>query len=648
MDHHVTRRDLLRAGGISLVAVPLVSCDLLSTDPTSQRSAGDSGPKGKEAPALAAKVKAGELPPVAKRLPDEPVVVQPNDQAGGYGGDLHMRIAGDSYTNAATVYSDAGYENLVRWDPTFKKIIPNVASSYEVDEESRIYTFKLRPGMRWSDGKPFTADDIVFAVNDVMMDEKIFEVPTFGTMEAELVDEQTVTITFPEPNGTFVNYVATRRGSYLTDFPRHYCEKFLPKHNPDADQAAKDAGFDGWLPFFEDLRDGWSFGVNIDKPTLYAWTLATASDNQTRITVERNPYYWKVDPDGSQLPYLDRIVYDVVIEEEAALVKLLQGDFDIGGAELKDKPVVAKNRERGDYRLHDVVPESMNTACIYLNLTHGDPVKREIFSNKDFRIGLSHAINRKEIIDAVFQRQGEPWQVAPRRESVYFDEEMAQQYTEYDLDKANQALDRAYAEKDDKGVRLGPDGKPIRFTVDVANIIPTWPDALEFVAEYWRKVGVDARINVSNAELVVERGEANKHDASVWAGEGGLDGVVLLNPYNYLPLLNPYSYFGVQWAEWYRSDRKGGEKPPADVLKQMDLYDQVNATADQDEQVRLMKELLAIAKDRFHAIGISMLPEGYGTVANKIGNFAKFTTEGAWVYVSPAPTNMCQLYLKER
>jgi ABC-type transport system substrate-binding protein len=248
----------------------------------------------------------------------------------------------------------------------------------------------------------------------------------------------------------------------------------------------------------------------------------------------------------------------------------------------------------------------------------------------------------------VFQRQGEPWQVAPRRESVYFDEEMAQQYTEYDLDKANQALDRAYAEKDDKGVRLGPDGKPIRFTVDVANIIPTWPDALEFVAEYWRKVGVDARINVSNAELVVERGEANKHDASVWAGEGGLDGVVLLNPYNYLPLLNPYSYFGVQWAEWYRSDRKGGEKPPADVLKQMDLYDQVNATADQDEQVRLMKELLAIAKDRFHAIGISMLPEGYGTVANKIGNFAKFTTEGAWVYVSPAPTNMCQLYLKER
>ncbi len=645
MDRHVNRRDLLRVGGLSLAAVSATSCNLLSTDPTPERGAGGSGPKGKESPSLASKVKAGELPTVAKRLPADPLVVQPNDRVGRYGGDLHLRIAGDSYTNAATVYADAGYENLVRWDPAFKKIIPNVAASYEVNDTSTVYTFKLRPGMRWSDGKPFTAADIVFAVNDIMMDEKIFEVPTFGPMKAEAVDEHTVTITFPEPNGTFINYVATRRGSYLNDFPRHYLEQFHATHNPDHEQAAKQAGFESSMAVFEDIRDGWSFGTNLDKPTLYAWQLATASDNQTRITVVRNPYYWKVDPDGSQLPYIDRIVYDVVIEEEAALLKLLRGDIDIGGAELKDKPVVAKNRERGDYRLYDVVPESMNVACIYLNLTHSDPVKREIYSNKDFRIGLSHAINRKEIIDAVFQRQGEPWQVAPRRESVYFDEEMAKQYTEYDLDKANQALNRAYPEKNSKGVRLGPDGKPISFTIDVANIIPTWPDTLEFVATYWRKVGVDARVTTSNAELVVERGEANKHDVSVWAGEGGLDGVVLLNPYNYLPLLNPYSYFGVQWAQWYRSDGKGGEKPPADVLKQMDLYDQVNATADQDEQVRLMKELLAIAKDRFHAIGISMLPDGYGTVKNKIGNWPKFTTEGAWVYVSPAPTNPCQWYL---
>ena len=224
---------------------------------------------------------------------------------------------------------------------------------------------------------------------------------------------------------------------------------------------------------------------------------------------------------------------------------------------------------------------------------------------------------------------------------------MAKQYTEYSVDKANENLDKAFPKKDGKGIRLGPDGKPITLIIDVANIVPTWTDSLDFVAGYWKKVGIDARLNTGSAEIVVERGEANKHDVSVWAGEGGLDGVVLLNPYNYLPLLNPYSYFAVRWAEWYINGRKGGEAPPAHVRKQMDLYDQVKATADPDEQVRLMKEVVQIAKEQFYAIGISVLQQGYGTVTNRIGNWGKYTTEGAWVYTSPAPTNPCQFFIKQ-
>src|SRR5690606_2824822 len=122
---------------------------------------------------------------------------------------------------------------------------------------------------------------------------------------------------------------------------------------------------------------------------------------------------------------------------------------------------------------------------------HDDPVKRRILSNKNVRIGLSYAINRQEIIDAVFQRQGEPWQVAPRRESVFFDEEMAKQYVEYDVAKANESLDRAFPNKDRNGIRLGPDGKPISLVIDVANIIPTWPEIMDLVARYWRAVGID-------------------------------------------------------------------------------------------------------------------------------------------------------------
>jgi ABC-type transport system substrate-binding protein len=646
MNRQLSRRDLLRTSGAFLTATAVTGCELLSTDPGGDSGAAG-GPKGKEAPMLAAKVKAGDLPPVAKRLPENPLVVQPNEQIGRYGGELRLRIEGDSYTNAARVYADAGYDNLVRWDTTFAKIVPNVATDYEISPDGTEYTFHLRKGIKWSDGEPFTARDIVFATEDILMYKKFTEIPPFGQMSAEEVDEYTVRFTFAEPYGLFLNYLATRRGSYFSDYPRHYLEQFHPKYNPDHAAAAEKIGFDDWRAVFEDIGGAWSFGRNLDKPTIYPWLLATPSDENTRIVVERNPYYWKVDPDGSQLPYLDRIVYEVVVEDEAALLKILNGDVDAGAPELKDKPVVAKNRERGDYRLYDVVPEAMNTACIYPNLTHKDPVKREILSNKDFRIGLSYAINREEIINTAFQRQGEPWQVAPRRESVYFDEEMATQYTEYSVDKANASLDKAFPERDSNGVRLGPDGKPIALTVDVANIVPTWPDVLEFVVNYWKEVGIDARMDTRSAELVVSRGEANAHDVSVWAGEGGLDGVVLLNPYNYLPLLVPYSYFAVRWTQWYLSGGKDGEKPPPPVQQQMELYDQVKATADADEQVRLMKQVVAIAKDEFYAIGISMLPGGYGTVANRVGNWGKFTTEGAWVYVSPAPTNPCQFYIKE-
>ncbi|MBE1607444.1 ABC transporter substrate-binding protein [Actinopolymorpha pittospori] len=647
----MTRRDVLRISGVALTAAVTTSaCDLLSTEPTGAgagagTSGGNGAKKTKEAPQLAAMVKQGKLPPLAQRLPAEPLVVQPNEKIGTYGGDWHLLIEGEAYSNAATIYAVAGYENMVRWDPTFKKIIPNVATKYEVNEDSTEYVFTLRKGMKWSDGKPFTASDVVFAVEDVLMNKELTTAPPFGEMGAEQVDEQTVKVTFAKPNGLFVNYLATRRGAYLTDYPRHYLEQFHPKYNPDHAAAAKALDFKDWLAVFQDVSGSWSFGRNVKKPTLNAWLLTAASDTKSRIVVSRNPYYWKVDPEGSQLPYIDNLVYEVIPGEEAGLLKLLNGEVEWGEPELKDKPVVSQYRERGDYRLYDVVPEAMNVACIYPNLNHENPVKREIFSNKNFRIGLSHAINRAEIVKAVFQRQGEPWQVAPRKESVYYDEEMAKQYVDYDVAKANAALDQAFPDKDSKGIRLGPDGKPISFTVDVANIVPTWADVMNLVVGFWQKVGVDARMNTGSPELVVERGEANKHDMSVWAGEGGLDGVVLLNPYNYLPLLSPYSFFGVRWAQWYISRGKSGEAPPPDVRQQMDLYDQVNATADQDQQVRLMKEVLKIAKERFHAIGISMLPDGYGVITNRVANWGKFTTQGAWVYTSPAPTNPFQFYI---
>src|SRR5690606_14004343 len=136
----------------------------------------------------------------------------------------------------------------------------------------------------------------------------------------------------------------------------------------------------------------------------------------------RNPYYWKTDPEGNQLPYIDRIDYEVMTNLETALLKTQNGEFDMLDRHintLQNKPILAQTRESGDYKFFDMYSELVNAATITLNMTQPDPVKREIYSNKDFRIGLSHAINRQEIIDTVYRGQGEPWQMSPRKESGF-------------------------------------------------------------------------------------------------------------------------------------------------------------------------------------------------------------------------------------
>ncbi|MGH3503309.1 MAG: ABC transporter substrate-binding protein [Nocardioidaceae bacterium] len=166
-----TRRGLLRAGGVGLVAASAVGCDMLSTNPDGQKKdAGGSGSatnkNPKQAPTLDAKVKSGELPQVADRLPDKPLVIKPTDSIGKYGGTWHSWFQG---LGATYIFDDeVGYDYLVRWDPKWEKVIPNLAESCDVGKDGRTYTFHLRKGTRWSDGKPLTADDLVFAYEDVL------------------------------------------------------------------------------------------------------------------------------------------------------------------------------------------------------------------------------------------------------------------------------------------------------------------------------------------------------------------------------------------------------------------------------------------------------------------------------------------------
>jgi peptide/nickel transport system substrate-binding protein len=314
---------------------------------------------------------------------------------------------------------------------------------------------------------------------------------------------------------------------------------------------------------------------------------------------------------------------------------------------LTNKPVLIDSQESGGYNLFEAVPSIMNTDVYQLNQSHKDPVIREIFNNKDFRIGLSHAINRQEIIDAVYVSQGEPWQAAPRKESPQYRESMAKQYTEYDVDLANQSLDKVLPEKDGDGFRLRPDGQRLTFVLEVQSggEFPEMVDTANLVVGYWREVGFDVVLKTEDGSLFNSRISANDHDAAPWPGGSGLQDM-LLNPYMYMPY--SYSFFGRAWYYWWRPPASGGApavEPPEPVKQQFALYDQISATTDVDEQQRLMGEILDIAEEQFFNIGIASPATVYGVRKNTLKNVPDSMWEAS-VYPTPGPTNPPQYFLE--
>jgi peptide/nickel transport system substrate-binding protein len=643
-----TRRDLLALGGGILAATSLPACSFLSTDPSEGQggAAPKAASKGKEAPMLAARVKSGDLPPVAERLPSSPMVLQPVEAAGKYGGTFQTVLL-----NAADVPwlgRIVGYDPLVRWNRDATDVIPNIAEAIETTSDAREFTIKLRKGMKWSDGEPFTADDLVFAYNDVVLNTDITPViPEYLTSDGkpstvEKVDETTVKIVFPEPNGLFMKKLGNQ--THLIAAPKHYMQQFHKKYNEDVDALAKKEKLGGWTELYLAKADIWA---NADIPRLHAWKVVNPLGKGNRMTLERNPYYWKTDTDGSQLPYIDKVTFDLVSEAQVILLRATNGELSLSSRHintLPNKPVLAKGREKGDYRFIDLESTFMNDMVICLNLTHEDKVKREIFQNKDFRIGLSHAIDRQKMITSVWQRQGEPYQAAPHPDSEYYDEEFAKQFTEYDVALANASLDKAgLTEKDGEGFRLRPDGKRLLISIEVASpaLVPFWIDGATLVSEFWKEVGVNTVVKNEDRTLFYERKDANQADATVWTGDGGLK-CEMIECRWWFPYTNESNYAPL-WQLYFNSRGKDGEKPPAPTLRQMELYWEMVKTPDEAAQKDLFRQILQISKEQFYSIGTVRVPQAYGIAKNNLKNIPKLLPE-SHIWAAPAQSDPPQWY----
>jgi peptide/nickel transport system substrate-binding protein len=599
-----------------------------------------------EAPMLAERVAQGELPPVEDRLPspDHRAVIEPYEELGRYGLSWRTmyRGPGDWPWFTRTV----GHEQLVQWNRAWDQLEAGIARDWEVADGGRTYTFHLREGMKWHDGADFTANDFRFWYDNVVTHPDIILAwPGFFYTDGELFeletpDDYTVIFRFSGINAFFLQAAASGDGRWLIPHAEHYFSEFHGDINSDADSIARAAGYSDWVEYYEFLGDQW--WDNPDRPSLYAWTPRVGVGDATeRWVLDRNPYYWKVDTAGRQLPYLDQVVMDNIPDNDVRLLRITSGQVDLHSRSMggdTNLPIYRDNAERGNYRIFELDRSDTNVHAIAFNQTVNDPVLREIFRERDFRAAMSLAINRQEINDLLYFGRTEPHQHGPRPEMPFYNERLGKQYTEYDPDEANRLLDGLGYTRGNDGWRRGPDGRTISVTIDSHS----GQDELELVEQYWEAVGIQTNLNIIERSFMTERYLNNQHEVGRYFGGPGLIDWFLDSRHE-VPT-HWESIFAVPWANYYTGASGPSEEPPADVREMQRIWTEIQLEPDLNRQMELAGPLLEMAADRFDVMGLLLTPPSYGIVRNDFRNFPdrQFNTGGS--YNDPGPARPEQFF----
>jgi ABC-type transport system substrate-binding protein len=604
----------------------------------------------RESPMLAEMVKAGTLPPVDKRLPEKPAVVQTEERPGTYGGTWRR-----AYMGMADLVGVRRilYEPLVRWSPDFK-IVPNLAWKWDVQDDGRTFVFHLVKGVRWSDGKPFTADDIMFYFEDVILYPELtpsvpkWLCPSGTPPKVSKVDDYTIRIEFDKPYGLFLDRLACPDGMAVVSKPKHYLKKFHKKYADPSELEAlvKERDASTWVKLFHDVSDIKTAPfVDRDLPTLSPW-VAKIPAPAKRFVMERNPYYWKVDGAGNQLPYIDTVVHDLQADAQTIVLKAVAGEIDMQGRRLggmQNSVLLLASAGQGKFRL---VPKA-STASVGLllapNVNHSDPALRQVLSDPRFRKALSHAINRKEINNIVYRGRGIPRQAAPLKESLFYSESYEKAYTQFDPAKAAQLLDEMGLKTDRSGKRLRPDGVPLALSLDVMVAVPSWVDTAEIVASNLRSIGIDTEVKSETRELFRQRTLSAAHDIALWTGDGGME--CLLDPRWYFPY-NTDSLQAPLYSQWYQSGGKKGEEPPEEIKEMMRTYDTIVDTVSDEKKKELFGKILAANEKNLWVIGLVHDPPDYYVVSPKMRNVRKSDFQ-SWTYPNPGPIHPEQFFFEE-
>ncbi len=585
--------------------------------------------KYKEAPMLSDLVKQGKLPPVEQRLPKKPKVMKVWKEIGQYGGTLQFAHIGWSDT-----LWQVSREPLMETFPYFTdKVQPNILEKLEVSKDGTTFTFYLREGMRWSDGTPVTTDDVKFTWEDVFLNKDITPYfPSWLTVagkrpELKILDKYSFTLKFPAPYGIFPLRLHgyDQHASFL--LPSHYLKKFHIKYTPlkDLEPLIKKEGYqpDEWWKLFNRKLDGtivWNIqSADIEAPTLTPWVVKERP-SATVLILERNPYYWKVDEKGNQLPYIDRIRAEQVTDAKMITTKIIAGEENLDriNTSLTELGLYKQHEEEKGYRVVLMASEVDTWVQYFPNLTHKDPIWRKIINDVRFRQALSLAINRDEINKTIFLGLGTPGQASLLKGSRYSKDEYDKVYIEYNPDKANKLLDEMGLDKRDKdGFRLRPDGKRITIPIEYFEVNRYVGPVTEMVIQYWRAIGIEATMKLIDSSLWYQRYDANETVMSVWHACHATDDAFPVDPFWFVPYTSPS--WAPLWQRWYATGGKEGEEPPKEVKEIFKWYETMETTTNQAVRIKAGQQLAKAQAEKLYRIGIGS-SSSVAIVGRNMGN----------------------------
>jgi peptide/nickel transport system substrate-binding protein len=556
------------------------------------------------------------LPPVKERLPEVPKLTNemPEDmlsyEIGTYGGTLRTVTSVVDWDADAFV---AGNEPLLNTPGIVgKDVTGNVLESYEASADQKEFTFHLRKGLKWSDGQPVVMEDFRFTIEDVIFNKELTTVfPGWlcagGTesgkpMTFTVVDDWTFKMAFDQPYGGFPIRLAIQGWRGYTDLlkPAHYMKQFHTKYGDKAqiEKLMKENKFESWVQLFN-LKNvnNWDLTriKSIGFPSLYPWLLKSA--DKTKYVFERNPYYFKVDSEGNQLPYIDKIESSIVQDIEMVGMKTIAGEVDFSreSASLIKMPLYKENEKNGIKALLNNM--HVTPTDIMFNQTFKDKTWQSVVRDVRFRKAISLGTDRQEIIDTIYYGFAEPGNI---------------QDSTFDPEQANKLLDEMGMKKGADGKRTAPDGKKFSWIFEVGAQAPDIVPMAQLLVSQWQKLGLDVTMKRIEGSLWDQKNAANELQCTmIWTH----------TPLYYQDDWGK-GFWGNTWNMWKANKGTKGEEPPQDVKDFYAAVDALLISPPEEYQAKLDAVKKMLADNYYYMIPLANVKQPV-VVNDKLGNVSE-------------------------